>query len=211
MSKVTIISIYINHKHIEQMVVSLPKGDYELRVVDNTRQPHLSFAEANNLAAQDVETPHILFLNDDIKATNDFLSPMLKTIARPTVGIVGAKLLYPNGEIQHDGIEPIKDVTDFLQLGFRYFKKDSDKERKCLVTGACLLIKTDLFKELNGFDENFINGFEDIDLCIRAYNHGWDSIYTPEACLIHKEAASRGKPDKYYKQNINYLRSTLNV
>jgi len=205
MQKVTIITIYVNKKNIENMVDSLPKGDYGLHVVENMDNP-VSFAEANNLAAKDVTTPYILFLNDDIITKDDFLTPMLNEMTEQ-VGIVGAKLLYPDGSIQHDGIKPIRDVTDNLRINFNYFKKNSDKKRNCIVTGACLLIKTSLFNELGGFDETFINGFEDIDLCIRAYNLGYDYVYQPKAVLTHLECQSRGKKDTYRLDNLKYLRS----
>jgi ADP-heptose:LPS heptosyltransferase/GT2 family glycosyltransferase len=152
----------------------------------------------NNLAANVADGEYLLFLNDDVEVIDsDWLDAMLDDAARPEVGVVGARLLYPNRSVQHAGM--------FLGLerggrhAFRhanendpgYFGFALTRREVIAVTGACMMMRRDVFEQLGRFEEahNVINN--DLDLCLRAHEAGLLTIYTPYATLIHHEKASR--------------------
>jgi ADP-heptose:LPS heptosyltransferase/GT2 family glycosyltransferase len=139
----------------------------------------------------------LLFLNDDVEATTEFwLEPMLEQALRPEVGVVGAKLLYPDGRIQHAGMFL---ADNHARHAFRYsdgedpgpFGLAAVTREVAAVTGACLMVRRDVFDRLGGFDEahGVINN--DVDFCLRARRAGLSVIYTPHASLLHHELASR--------------------
>ena len=119
---------------------------------------------------------------------------MIEASRRPQVGVVGAKLLYHNGTIQHAGIGFINGVPDHP---FRHASGDAPEVSQFreldMVTGACLLIFRSLFMQLAGFDEAYRNGVEDIDLCLRARAAGWKVVYEPRAVVYHPEGQSAGR------------------
>jgi ADP-heptose:LPS heptosyltransferase/GT2 family glycosyltransferase len=156
-----------------------------------------NWSRFNNTAAAAADGEFLLFLNDDIEIVQpDWLDAMLETAAWPGVGIVGARLLYPDRTVQHAGM--------FLGDGigrhaFRhaaetdpgYFGLARMRREVIGVTGACLLVRRDIFGQLGRFDEahDVINN--DLDFCLRAHRAGLRTIYTPHATLIHHERVSR--------------------
>ena len=163
-----------------------------------------NWSRFNNAAASASDGEYLLFLNDDIEIIEPaWLETMLEAAAWPGVGIVGARLLYPNRTVQHAGM--------FLGAGmgrhaFRhaaetdpgYFGLALTQREVIAVTGACLLVRRDIFERLGRFDEahDVINN--DMDFCLRAYRAGLRTIYTPHASLIHHELASRAHlPDDF--------------
>lgn len=173
------------------------------------RYPHpFNFSAINNWAVKRVDGPYVLFLNNDISVINKgWLSAMVEHVERPEVGAVGAKLLYPNGKIQHAGavlgVGKFKDKP-FGVAGhaFKYFPKGSHGYFEQIdlirdysaVTAACLLTRKDVFEKVGGFDEEtFRVGWNDIDLCLRLRKSGYLVVYTPYARLYHYESVSRGQ------------------
>jgi ADP-heptose:LPS heptosyltransferase/GT2 family glycosyltransferase len=158
-----------------------------------------NWSRFNNEAAAIADGEYLLFLNDDIEIIEPgWLDEMLEAASWPGVGIVGARLLYPNRTVQHAGM--------FLGDGmgrhaFRhaeetdggYFGLALTRREVIAVTGACLLVRRDIFEQLGRFDEahDIINN--DMDFCLRAHRAGVRAIYTPHATLIHHELASRGE------------------
>ena len=156
-----------------------------------------NWSRFNNAAVAASDGEYLLFLNDDIEVIEpDWLEAMLEAAAWPGVGIVGARLLYPNRTVQHAGM--------FLGDGmgrhaFRhaietdpgYFGLALTRREVIAVTGACLLVRREIFERLGRFDEahDVINN--DMDFCLRAHRAGLRAIYTPDATLIHHEMASR--------------------
>ena len=142
----------------------------------------------------------LLLLNDDIRVIEaGWLTEMVSHAIRPEVGIVGAKLYYPTGEIQHGGLvlgpgghawptyrsAAKADQGSFGQLVLT--------RNYCAVTAACLAIRRDVFMEISGFDEiNLVVAFNDVNLCLEAIAHGYRVIRTPNAKLLHLESVSRG-------------------
>jgi len=156
-----------------------------------------SFSISNNQGVKIAKGSFLLFLNNDTIVTKGWLSKMMNVFSEEkAVGIIGAKLIFPGtGLIQHAGIFELNSgMPDHL-----YFKKPADyllaNQRKAVfgVTGACLLISKSLFEEIGGFDENYINGFEDIDLCNKVRQKGMNIYYEPKAVVYHYESRTEGR------------------
>lgn len=164
------------------------------------------FIDACKFGANLGEAPFILFLNSDTVAISpgwlDKLIPQEDNIA-----IVGAKLLYPPntpgllaGSIQHAGVARNSDGIPYHPyLGWDADTDDVNEQRFVnAVTGACFLIRREIWDELGGWDTQFGRGvYEDVDLCWRARNAGYRVLYQPEACLYHHSSASISKNGRH--------------
>jgi GT2 family glycosyltransferase/glycosyltransferase involved in cell wall biosynthesis len=163
-----------------------------------------NFARLNNQAVEQASGDYVLFLNDDTEVQGgEWLSQMVGHAQIPGVGAVGARLLYPDGRIQHAG------VTMGLHGGLagHAFKLLPRCEQGYLsharltrnyvgVTAACMLIRRQLFRELGGFDEKrFGVAYNDVEFCLRLHSRGLRSVYVPDAELTHYEGRSRGFVD----------------
>lgn len=164
-----------------------------------------NFSVACNEAAKRVRDEWILFLNDDIEAENNFLFLMFDTALNLGADIVGAKLLYPDGRIQHVGVYFKEDGTPYhAALG----APDKLREDRIVpaVTGACMMVKRGVFEALGGFDEEFENGFEDVDFCLRAREAGYRIALCGRTKLIHYEKCTRGFDRDRFLRNLDRLK-----
>jgi GT2 family glycosyltransferase len=154
-----------------------------------------NFARMCNQGAAAARGDYLLFLNNDVEVlTPDWLEQMLTVAEQPRIGIVGAILLYPDGTIQHAGIEPAPDGEwRHIARGLDWESSRADTLRVVSgVTGACLLMRRDRFLELGGFDERFPVTENDVDLCLRARRRGWLTVVSSAARLVHFESLTRG-------------------
>lgn len=159
-----------------------------------------NYSRLNNLAAAEARGDYLLFLNNDTEViTPEWLEEMLQHGTRTGVGVVGSKLLYPDNRIQHAGVVlGIGGVAGHSHKYFPrhaggYFSTLADIRNYSAVTGACMLVPTELFRDINGFDEvNLGVAFNDVDLCLRIRERGYLCVYTPYAELYHFESVSRG-------------------
>lgn len=180
-----------------------------------------NYAAINNWAAQQARHELLLLLNDDIEARSRHWLPALLRQLQPGVGAVGARLLYPDGRIQHAGIAiGLGGVAGHPGRGL--WPQDPVLQRwdtgvarqMSAVTGACLLTRKSLYLALEGLDaEHLAVAFNDVDYCLRLGRAGHRVVYTPEATLIHHESISRGADDDLAKQQrfaaeIAYMRRT---
>jgi GT2 family glycosyltransferase len=154
------------------------------------------FASMNNRGAQAANGEVLVFLNDDVEPLSaDWLKELLAQVQRPEVGVVGAKLLYPSGAIQHAGMAVgIMDGAGHPQrgtLGQGFWPWASVTRNVAAVTGACLAIRRRVFEELTGFDPLFPVNYNDVDLCLRARQAGYDVICETSAVLRHLESKTR--------------------
>jgi GT2 family glycosyltransferase len=173
----------------------------ELQVIRN--DPPQPFAASCNRGAKAARGKYLVFLNNDTEAFPGWLEAMVKCAQNvPDAGAVGAKLIFPEGSIQHAGIafyysEKYKRVNPYHV--FKEFPRNApavSKPREFqAITGACLLTPKGIFDELGGFDERFVNCFEDVDYCLRLRESGYKVLYTPEAELIHYEGKTAGRND----------------
>jgi GT2 family glycosyltransferase len=173
----------------EPIAAALPDGVRVVRVEAAT-----GFAAACNRGAAAATTTNVVFLNNDIVAPSGWLEPMLAALtADDGIGVVGAKLLFPDGPVQHAGVAisqarwPVN-----LYAGLPADHPACSRSRRMVaVTGACLLVSVDDFNRVGGFDEVFVNCYEDIDLCLRLAELGLDTWYCADASLFHIESATR--------------------
>src|SRR4029079_10024686 len=158
-----------------------------------------NYENINNQAAGQADTEFILFLNDDISVIEpSWLSQMVGWARLPGVGAVGARLLFPNGTVQHGGVvlSLRKGLTAFRGLpgddpGYLDLAKLT---RDCAaVTAAAMLTPRALFLELGGFDEEaFAVSYNDVDYCLRLGDEGHRIVYCGEAELYHHQGFTRG-------------------
>ncbi|HEY1313540.1 MAG TPA: glycosyltransferase, partial [Steroidobacteraceae bacterium] len=165
----------------------------------STDEP-FNWSRYNNRCAQQASGDFLLFLNDDIEILDkDWLDTLLHAAARPEVGIVGPQLLYPDGTVQHAGLA-LTNVMGRARHIFRhgrdndpgYFGLALAQRNVIAVTGACMLMRREIFDALNGFDEAYSVINNDLDFCLRAWRRGLLIVYTPHTRLIHHEMVSRG-------------------
>ncbi|MFN2470677.1 MAG: glycosyltransferase family 2 protein [Gaiellaceae bacterium] len=152
------------------------------------------FAAASNEGAAAADGEYVIFLNNDTMSTPGWLHALVEFAERvPHAVAVGAKLLYTNDTVQHAGIVICHDGLP--RHVYRGFSGDhplvSVPRRFHAVTAACMLVRRDSFEAVGGFDTAFVNGFEDVDLCLRFAEHG-EVHYCPDSVLYHLEAATRG-------------------
>jgi GT2 family glycosyltransferase len=145
--------------------------------------------------------PYILLFNNDIEAIEpDWLRAMLEQAQRPSVGCVGARLLYPDGTVQHAGVivghgAPARHAFQCAERDAAgYANRLRTVANYSAVTGACLLVRREVFAAVGGFDEAFAVDFNDIDFCLRVRNAGYHNLVVPHAELIHRESVTRGHP-----------------
>ena len=163
-----------------------------------------SFARINNAAVEQTTADYVLFLNNDTEVvTPDWLSQMVGYLGLQGVGAVGARLLFPDGRIQHAGIvhgyyNGMAGPAFKLLPGWNhgYLSHAIVTRNYSAVTAACLLTRRDLFLSAGGFDEqNFSVAYNDVDYCYRIMASGHRIVYCPAAELIHHEGYSRGFAD----------------
>ena len=169
-------------------------------VVHRIDEP-FNFARLNNLASRVRPADFHLFLNNDvIIAQPDWLRVMIdEALADPAVAIVGAKLVYPNGTVQHGGVVlGVGSVADHAFKGIPaanpgYMSRARCAQQYSAVTAACMLCRADAFVEVGGFDEHELAvAFNDVDLCLKVGSRGWKVIWTPAVVAEHHESLSRG-------------------
>ena len=184
-------------------------GAYEIAVANERRQLN-EFALASSA---DI----VVFLHADIRVVDGgWLREMVSHAVRPEVGVVGARLWYPNDTLQHAGY--ILGLGGVAGLPFRGahhghagFFNITYLQRNCsAVSAACLAMRTVVFHELDGFDtQHLTSHFHDIDLCLRTREHGFQVIWTPYANLIHEEIEDRGGKDaqqeSVYQRDTTYM------
>jgi hypothetical protein len=151
------------------------------------------------VAAQEARGEILVLLNNDTDVIGpDWLRELVSHAVRPHVGAVGAKLLYPDGRVQHGGMVLGPGVWPQHQLRFadRLDRGPSGElaltRTVSAVTGACLALRRSVFFEVGGLNEDLRISFSDVDLCLRIGDHGYRVIWTPFAELFHVECASRG-------------------
>ena len=160
-----------------------------------------NYSRLVNLGTARADTPLVLHLNNDVEATSPgWLEDLVGWSTVPGVGVVGVKLLYPDGTVNHAGIgfgreDGLAHVL-FERLpaaDFGYFFLPHAARNVAAVTGACLLTPTALYRDLGGFDEKELGvAYNDVDYCLRAQAAGRRVVVSPQAVLTHVGSASRG-------------------
>jgi O-antigen biosynthesis protein len=159
-----------------------------------------NFSALNNAAVEHADGEFLCFLNNDIEIRDpDWLSLLVRQACRREIGAVGARLVYPDGAVQHAGV--VIGVGGGAAHAHRfqrdtddgYFLRDRLPQRVTAVTAACLVLASEKFRAVGGFnEEDFPVAFNDVDLCLKLNGQGWQSFYEPRAVLVHHESKSRG-------------------
>ena len=200
-----------DYPNVEVIIIDNDSDDPEtlayLTALDPARHRVLHHAGAfnysaiNNRGAGEAQGRLLCLLNNDIETTDrDWLSIMASQALRPEVGAVGARLLYPDGRIQHAGVViGVGNAAGHAHRFLRpeeegYFHRHSLPQFTMAVTAACLVVERDKFMAVGGLNEvDFPVAFNDVDLCLRLNQKGWQSLFEPRATLIHHESVSRGR------------------
>ncbi len=178
----------------------------QVRVIRDERP--FNYAALNNAAVKQARGSIIALLNNDLEViAPEWLEEMVSHVIRPEIGAVGAKLLYPNGTIQHAGvITGLGGVAGHSHKHFPghdvgYCGRLQLIQNLSAVTAACMVLEKQVFDEVGGFDEeNLAVAFNDVDLCLRIIDRGYLNLWTPYAQFYHYESASRGYEDTPEKQ-----------
>lgn len=206
-----------NYSNYEIIVVDNNSSDGSIEFLKNLNLPiriienktNVSFSKGNNDAVKIANGDYILLLNNDLVPTHGWLNEMMGTIIfGDNVGVVGAKLIYPylyggnntnSFSIQHFGDIFEENIGEYVYKPYNNKKYQSHifdcsmlNNTKCVsVTGACLLTKKSIYNELEGFDENYWYGYEDVDFNLKVHSKGYDVILASSALLFHYESATR--------------------
>ncbi len=173
------------------------QGDKRIRVI--WFPGAFNYSIVNNTATRAAHGEFLLFLNNDVEITNpEWLSELVSWSSYSPIGIVGGKLLRANGAIQHSGI--VVGMNGFADhpfadepaLSYGMAGSTGWYRNFLAVTGACMMMRRDVFDRLGGFDENFVLCGSDVEICLRAWDRGYRVVYNPFAELIHHEQQTRG-------------------
>ncbi len=166
-----------------------------------------NWSAINNFGARYANGEVFLFLNNDTEViTPDWIQEMLMHALRKEIGCVGAKLYDQDKNIQHAGIVVgmgwIPNSTGGIGTAANQLENQKDEYRDAnwiknvmAVTGACLMVRKDIFEKLRGFDESSKINYTDVDFCIRAFKKGYLNLYTPYSQLFHYGRQTRGSQD----------------
>lgn len=178
-----------------------------------------NYSAINNFGVKHARGDYLLLLNNDVEViTTDWLEELTANCQRKDVGIVGARLYYPDDTIQHAGIViGIGGVAGALFVGMPrmftgYLHKAAIQQDLSAVTAACMMVKRSVYEELGGLEEELKVAFNDVDFCLRAREKGYLVVYDPNVELYHFESKSRGTEDskekiRRFQNEIEYMRS----
>lgn len=206
--------VIIDNKSTDKTLGKLRKYylNPEIKILES--EENLGFGKANNKACKIAEGEYLFLQNPDTELFEPVLNKIINFYSsKPDIGIVAPKLVMPNKKTQPSVIKfpslsgAISDL--FFKKAGDYFpyvpEKEEPSEVDC-VFGAAMLIKTDLFRKVGGFDEKYFMYYEDIDLCKRVNEAGMKVYYYPKVSIKHLVGGTKSK-DKYslnYKSSIIY-------
>lgn len=148
------------------------------------------FAHTCNAGAASCTADVLVFLNDDTIPQPGWLDALTRRVGW---GVAGSLLTYPDGTVQHSGVFLRRTPTGELEA---FNRQDfAESAEVPAVTGACLAVTRELWDELGGFDEDYRNGYEDVDFCLRARQHGHHVFFAADSHVVHLESRSAGRFD----------------
>lgn len=182
------------------------------------RDGEFNWSALNNFGIENSSGDYALLLNNDTEVISpDWINEMMMFAQRSDVGIVGAMLYYPDDTIQHAGvIVGLGGVAAHAFIGsvrgeYGYMGRLVYAQDMTAVTGACMLVKKAVWEQVDGFDEELSNNYNDIDFCLRVRKADYSVVWTPYAELYHAESRSRGfnetteKRVKFKKETDHFL------
>jgi glycosyltransferase involved in cell wall biosynthesis/GT2 family glycosyltransferase len=206
----------LTEKCLEALSAANDQATYEVIIVDNhstddtarvlqavegdikvlRESTNRGFAAACNLGARLAEGDYLVFLNNDTEVREGWLDSLLSCArSNRQVGAIGAKLIYPAGDIQHAGVAISEKGIPYHV--FQHFAADHpavcEQRDMQAITAACMLVPRDVYNAMQGFDQEYVNGFEDIDFCLRLRKNNLRVIYCPTAQITHHEESTEGR------------------
>lgn len=182
-----------------------PGGEVRVLRYDDS----FNFSAINNFAVRHARGEFVCLLNNDTEAiTPDWLAEMVGHLTQPGVGAVGAKLLFPDGRVQHAGdVVGPGGCANHLHTGIGrddpgYCNRAVVAQELSAVTAACLLTRKSLYEAVGGMDARFLRvAYNDVDYCLKLRRAGYKVVWTPHAELFHHESVSRGR-DKRRRDRV---------
>jgi predicted HAD superfamily hydrolase/GT2 family glycosyltransferase len=194
----------VNNESTEQKTTAYLKSltdNKKIKIIDYNYI--FNYSALNNYAVDRSGGEYVVFLNNDTETLRaDWLDRMMDYASLPSVGCVGAKLLYPDGRIQHGGVifnfNYEYPATNQFSLESKYSRGYLNRlltvQNYSAVAAACMMMRKDIFHEIGGFDESFKVAYNDLDLCCKLLRAGYEIIWNPHVEIIHHEYISRGHP-----------------
>jgi len=211
--------IIVDNASSDQTLAFLEQNSFNLPLTIIKNSENLSFSRGNNQAVEVANGELLLFLNNDTKPLKGWLCSLVQEfLANPKMGSAGSKLIYPYKDgfensctIQHSGIS-FRYEGDFYRpynLGnSKKYLLEDNKTARAAITAACLLVPKRVFEEVEGFDERYIYGYEDVDLGLKILSKGYENIYIPDSILYHYEfgTQNKNKNDEVRKRRLNNIK-----
>lgn len=178
-----------------------------------------NYSAINNFGASYAEGEYFVLLNNDVEIiTKDWIEEMLGNCQRPEVGIVGARLYYPDNTYQHAGmVVGIDGIAANMFPGLRrgqegYYHKAAIQLNYSAVTAACLMVSRNIYQKVHGLEEQLSVAFNDLDFCLRVRKEGYLVVYNPYVEAYHYESKSRGMEDtkekvRRFGEEIEFIRT----
>lgn len=209
LSGISLETIVVDNSETDDIGAELRQNFPAVRFIRSRR--NVGMGSGNNLGFQNASGSFFLVLNSDTIVHQDAIRTLYQAICdRDDIGIVGPKLLNPDGSLQYSCFRFPKAYTPVLRRTFlgqfapqhlaRYLMADFDHATNRNVDwmlGSCLMIRASFFRSVGGFDERFFMYFEDIDLCRRAWRNGYRVVYIPNATVIHDHARGSAR-ERWY-------------
>ena len=226
-TKQCVFSIFKNHPLLDFEIIIIDNGSTDetkqyfinfhglknFRFISNNE--NLGFAKASNMGAKVSGSGNILFLNNDTVVSKGAIDELYYSVNSDEakslkIGAAGPLLLYPDKKIQQAGIMfeerlvPYNAYSgmDISGCGQSDIKNTIYIRSYNALTAACLMFKKEIFEASGGFDEGYINGFEDVDLCLKLREAGYRLIFNPKSIIFHFEEKTAGRK-KHDIENIN--------
>ncbi len=174
---------------------------------------NLGFAKSSNFGARQAKGRYLCFLNNDLVLKPRWLEPMYE-LARssPDIGAVGNIQLEPeSGLIHHAGVFFDWDGRPLHAWRYRHRRPDGEFGEWNAITAACFLINADIFEGFGGFDETYMNGFEDVDLCVRLKQRGYRLLVSNRSLIDHHASVSPGRKSYDTQNRERFLSRWQNV
>jgi GT2 family glycosyltransferase len=213
--------IIVDNNSIEQKTFEyfdLISKKHNVKIISDKRE--FNYSALNNYAMKFADGEFLVLLNNDIEIiSTDWLLELIGIASQPNVGVVGARLWYPDNTLQHGGvILGVGSGANHAHTGLKKGQTGYQYRAICLqsmsvVTAACLAVRKELYESVGGLDEvNLPVAFNDVDFCLKILEKNLRNVWTPYAELYHHESVSRGNDDspkkrKRFNSELRYIQS----
>ncbi|MFZ2193850.1 MAG: glycosyltransferase [Candidatus Moraniibacteriota bacterium] len=212
------LEVIVVNNDIESDLTSIQVAYPVVRIIQNKNNQ--GFGGGNNLGAKIARGDFLLFLNPDTEIINTNILELLKEFTKnPEIGIIGSQLLTTDDVVQEWSMGSELSLWGILKNKFKkedtFRGKNIKKQSVGWVAGTALFIRRELFKKIDGFDEQFFMYFEDVDLCLRVRKLGKKVLYFPDFTILHYGGKSYNEKKiqkkQYYRSQDYYFQKHLGI